>query len=573
MVCRTKLSQLAVIFPMLLAATGCGYTQQSRFQTAFLPAAPLASAAADFGQPPVIEPNPYVRDVPPLIRTSLTPPPSSFRSDELIGRAERHMQTGRRLYQEQDTERARAEFDSAVDLMLQAGEMSLADRRVWERKLESMVDTVHRYDLAGLGASVNLDEQRFDKVPLEDILQMTFPVDPNLKNKVREQALATASQLPLSMNDSVTGYIHYFMGRGHRTLVAGLERAGRYRPMIQRIFSEEGVPQELIHLAQAESGFYPRAVSRAAATGMWQFMAFRGQQYGLKQTRYSDERLDPEKATRAAARHLRDLYNQFGDWYLAIAAYNCGPGAVEKAVERTGFADFWQLRERRVLPAETTNYVPIILAMTIMAKNADEYGLVGLSPEAPLEYEDVEMTAPTHLALVSDLIEVPLSELVQMNPALLKSVAPEGYSLHVPKGLGQTLRASLERIPLLRRASWRIHKVTEGETLSSIGKRYKTTADSIAAANGAAAAQLAEGERLLIPAAVAAEKPVVKKAVRRGTRHSASKRTGHSTRAAARPRARSKSASAAPSGKPARRNSSVLARNGSGRQTSAAASN
>ena len=206
---------------------------------------------------------------------------------------------------------------------------------------------------------------------------------------------ATVSQLPLAVNDAVLGYINYFSSRGRRTLVYGLERAGRYRPMIQRVLDEEGVPQELIHLAQAESGFIPRAVSRMAAGGMWQFVAWRGQEYGLIQTPIPDERMDPEKATRAAARHLHDLYQEFGDWYLAMAAYNCGPVTVEKAVERTGYADFWELRSRGVLPAETTNYVPIILAMTIMEKNAAEYGLKDVQLDPPLEYDTVEIAAPT----------------------------------------------------------------------------------------------------------------------------------------------------------------------------------
>ena len=209
------------------------------------------------------------------------------------------------------------------------------------------------------------------------------------------------------MNDTVLGYINYFNGRGHRTIEAGLQRAGKYQAMVSRILAEEGVPQELIHLAQAESGFLPRAVSRAAAEGMWQFVKFRGNQYGLMQTPYSDERLDPEKATRAAAHHLHDLYNEFGDWYLAIAAYNCGPGAIEKAVERTGYADFWELRARGALPNETTNYVPIILAMTIMAKNAPEYGLDHITPGCAHRVRHDHNRSPTNLALISDLTDAP----------------------------------------------------------------------------------------------------------------------------------------------------------------------
>jgi membrane-bound lytic murein transglycosylase D len=346
-----------------------------------------------------------------------------------------------------------------------------------------------------------VDAARFEKAPLEDLLQMTFPVDPKLKDKVKEQVQATVSQLPLSVNDAVLGYINYFSGRGRKTLIAGLERAGRYRPLIQRILQEEGVPQELIHLAQAESGFFPRAISYKAAGGMWQFMAWRGQEYGLMRTAYTDDRFDPEKATRASARHLHDLYNMFGDWYLAMAAYNCGPVAVARAVERTGYADFWELRNRRALPEQTTNYVPIILAMTIMTKNAAEYGLEGVVPEGPLDYDTIEADAPTHLGLVADLTDAPMPELLDLNPALLKGVAPAGYVLHVPKGMGSALSASLQMIPAERRASWRMHKVSGGETLASIGKRYGMLPGSIAAANGLKQASPAAGERLLIPVA------------------------------------------------------------------------
>ena len=331
---------------------------------------------------------------------------------------------------------------------------------------------------------------------------MTFPVDPKIKGKVVDEVKGTSSQLPLIANDAVLSYINYFSGRGHRTVVAGLERAARYQPMISRILAEEGVPQELIHLAQAESGFLPRAVSNKAAVGMWQFVQFRGNQYGLHQTPLTDDRLDPEKATRAAAHHLHDLYNEFGDWYLAIAAYNCGPGNIEKAVERTGYADFWQLRDRHVLPQETTNYVPIILAMTIMTKNAAAYGLTDIHPEPALDYDTIRVSSSTHLALVGDMTDTPVSQLLEMNPALLKNIAPANYELHVPKNSGDQLQAALELFPSERRVSWRMHRVESGETLANIAQRYDIPVTSIEGANRISPNGLQAGDKLIIPVAV-----------------------------------------------------------------------
>jgi membrane-bound lytic murein transglycosylase D len=218
--------------------------------------------------------------------------------------------------------------------------------------------------------------------------------------------------------------------------------------------------------------------------------------------------MDPEKATRAAAHHLHDLYNEFGDWYLAIAAYNCGPGTVEKAVERTGYADFWELRNRGALPAETTNYVPIILAMTIMEKNAAEYNLDSVALNPPLEYDTFEISAQTSMALISDLTDTPPSEMLALNPALLKGVVPEGYSLHVPKGKGSPLMAALQMIPPAHRGTWRIHHVASGETLATIGKRFGVTSSSIMTANKLEKAEAAEGDWLMIPTALRTEAPV-----------------------------------------------------------------
>lgn len=497
---RTKTLFSVSLCAVSLISGGCGYTQASRFQNSFLPPAPRASALAalEIAEPPAVPSNLYLQDVPFL---TSNPIPRRSRADGLEQRAEQAFQRGRTYYQADDIANARQEFNTAVDLMLEASEQNPLDRQNYEKRLDEMVDSINRLDLAGMGASVDIEEAQFEKAPLEDILQMTFPVDPKLKDRVREQVAATVSQLPLMVTDPVLGYIHYFSTRGHKTLVSAMQRSGLYRPMIQRVLAEEGVPQELIHLAQAESGFMPRAISRAAAGGMWQFLAWRGREYGLLQTPYTDDRMDPEKATRAAAHHLHDLYNEFGDWYLAIAAYNCGPGTVEKAVERTGYADFWELRSRGALPAETTNYVPIILAMTIMEKNAPEYGLDGITLNAPLEYDTIDISAPTSLALISDLTDTAPSELIALNPSVLKGVVPNGYSLHVPKGKGNQLMASLQMIPQEHRIAWRIHRVAAGETVATIGKRFGVTSSSIVTANGLKNPEATEGDWLMIPSA------------------------------------------------------------------------
>lgn len=508
--------------------------QQSHFQISFLaPAAiRLTNPATAAGVSPVIvrsEHLPYLSE----IAKESKPATAAFQptaSDLLIQQAEERFQTGRRFYRSANAEAARTAFDDAITLMLRASE-NPTDRRLFESRLEEMVDTIHRDDLSGMGAAATEEVPGFDKAPLDDIVTTTFPVDPRIKGKVQSEVKLTTSALPLVVNDTVLSYINFFNGRGHRTIEAGMQRAGRYQPMVARILAEEGLPQELIHLAQAESGFLPRAVSRAAATGMWQFVKFRGNQYGLMQTPYSDDRLDPEKATRAAARHLHDLYNEFGDWYLAIAAYNCGPGAVERAVERTGYADFWELRDRGVLPKETTNYVPIILAMTIMAKNAPEYGLDQVIQDAPVEYDTVTTESLTNLALIGDLSDTPVPELLQLNPALLRSVAPANFQIRVPKGMGEQVSASLEQIPAERRASWRSHRVEQGESLAAVAKLFNLSASQIASVNDLKD-DPAPGDRLMIPVAyheLAAPVRTAKTAVRGSSRPVAAKRGAPAT--------------------------------------------
>ncbi len=502
---------------------------QQQFAMSFLPAPLPAPAPAD---EPSLPSGLYEHSMPNLAQKSLTDIDWPSEVDSRILRSQQQFEAGKKFYQRGDVADARKQFDLAIDTLLTAPE-NLPNRQKLERKLDELSESIYRYDREGLGSGEMQDEIVFDKSPIDGILEMTFPIDPNMKPKVMEEIQATVSQLPLEVNDSVLSYIHFFASeRGHKTLVAGLRRAGRYKPLIQRILDEEGVPQELIYLAQAESGFMPRAVSYKQAEGMWQFVQFRGREYGLMQTTQSDDRLDPEKATRAAARHLRDLYTHFGDWYLAMAAYNCGPGCVDKAVMRTGFADFWELRNRDALPKQTENYVPAILAITIMAKNPRDYGLEGLDLDQPIEYDTLDIKVPTNVALIADSADRPVSEIRDLNPSLLKSIAPTGYSLHIPKGTSNAIQAALENVPPDRRMTWRMHRVERGETLAQIAKDFKTPPATIAQANNSFSEAPEAGDLLIIPASYNPDAPVAKRAtVRKVVSRYASSKTARKTAA------------------------------------------
>jgi membrane-bound lytic murein transglycosylase D len=427
-------------------------------------------------------------------------PVHSPETDERLAAADRHFNLGREYYFQANLPEARREFDAAVETLLDAPD-SVPDRRRIERRLDEMCDVIYRLDVEDLGSGeTDEDAVVYDKAPIDEISHMTFPVDPNLAPKLKNELNQTASAIPLDLSDPVLGVVHYFSTeRGRKILLAGLRRSGRYRPLIERIFAEEGVPEELIYLAQAESGFLPRALSKKKAVGMWQFIAGTGDQYALAHNAAFDDRFDPEKATRAAAKFLKDLHTRYGDWYLAMAAYNCGPGAVDRAVERTGYADYWELLKRHALPKETSGYVPIIVAMTIMAKNPKDYGLDNVEVDAPIEYDSIRVTAATNLNLIADATMQPASVIRDLNPSLLKTVAPAGYEVNVPKGSAENAQTALDFIPAQNRQSWRLHHVEAGDTLAGIARLYHLPAERLLAVNRAADS-MAPGDMLLVPA-------------------------------------------------------------------------
>src|SRR4029434_760784 len=222
---------------------------------------------------------------------------------------------------------------------------------------------------------------------LENVRQSPPAIDQNRRDALEAEVRKATHDLPIELNSRVLAALDYFQkGRGRNTMSVGLERVGVYRPMIERILREEGVPLDLIYLAQTESAFLPRAISRAKARGMWQFISSRGKEYGLRQTWWIDERSDPEKSTRAAAKHLKDLYEEFDDWYLAMAAYNAGPVRIENALKKTNATTFWQLADKKALARETINYVPTILALAIIGKTPEAYGF-DVEPNTPVETE------------------------------------------------------------------------------------------------------------------------------------------------------------------------------------------
>src|SRR5438045_8050241 len=305
----------------------------------------------------------------------LLPPAVPGTKEELIAQVQQKFALGEQNYKAGHLEAARKDFDAAVDLMLESGYDLNGDPKLNEL-FHRVVDTVFADELQAFQAGDGFQEAPAVPAPIDEVAEMTFPVDPRLKDRAEEAAKNISHDLPLTVNDEVLGFLNFFQTpRGRAIVETGLRRAGRYHDMIFRVLQEEGLPQDLIYLAQAESAFQPLALSNKGARGIWQFMGWRGNEYGLRHTWWVDERQDPEKATHAAAHHLRDLYNLYGDWYLAMAAYNCGPGNVQKGIERTGYADFWELYKRNVLPRETKNYVPIINALTLIAKDAAHYNI------------------------------------------------------------------------------------------------------------------------------------------------------------------------------------------------------
>jgi membrane-bound lytic murein transglycosylase D len=423
----------------------------------------------------------------------------------IIAHAEASYASGVQNYNNDRLDAARQDFDYAVDTMLGSG-MDLKTDPALADEFDRLISAINSLEMVALKQG-NGFSQRVEPAPLDEAMsQVTFPPDPALVGKVQGELKTTQSDLPLVVNDYVAGFINYFTNNsgGHAHLLRSLERAGKYKEMISKILRDNGVPQDLIYQAVAESGFQPQAMNaKSGAGGMWQFMPF-ASSYGLVRNGYFDERFDPEKSTVAYAHYMKSLYNQFGDWYLAMAAYDWGPGNVQRVVSRTGYADFWELYRHNALPTETKNYVPGILAAIIMAKNPSQYGLTDLVPDAAVLSDTVTTSYAVDLRLVADLTGSTVPAIVALNPALLRLATPTDipYDLHVPPGTRDIYLDRIKDIPEDKRASWRFHIVKDGESIDQIADALHARATEIATFNEITPSHPMEvGDELIVPVA------------------------------------------------------------------------
>ncbi|MGD0012149.1 MAG: lytic transglycosylase domain-containing protein, partial [Terriglobia bacterium] len=319
---------------------------------------------------PAVRPLPLK---PPVALPDYPPAPGPDAADVLVSQVEALYKAGMADYGSGNLEGAKEQFDQAVEKLLESKLDVQGDDRL-SGEFDKLVEDVYAAEAAALERGDTLSPHNYVPSPLESFSGLTFPVDPRIKQQAQQEVKAVRSDLPLVSNDYVDGVLTYFQNRGRGYITTALKRLGIYQPIISGTLRKEGIPQDLIYLAALESAFNPYALSREGAKGIWQFMLGTGMLYGLKKDRWVDEREDPVKSTQAAARHLKDLYQMFGDWSLAMAAYDSGPLTVQGAVERTGYADYWTLRRLHALPTETEDYVPIFMATLMIAKDPKAYG-------------------------------------------------------------------------------------------------------------------------------------------------------------------------------------------------------
>jgi membrane-bound lytic murein transglycosylase D len=430
------------------------------------------------------------------------------------------------------TDQAESEFDAALETLLEMGLNGQTGTRLLETgDLPGHPSSAWILSLASPPRNL-VPETQSALDPDEATLEAPALLGPqDIQELNEEQAEDTTAlpepdsekhDIPIVFNDKVKTLIHHFQTRRSDVISRAFERASRHLPMMRRIFHEKGLPEDLLNLAFIESAVNPRATSRAKAAGIWQFMPSTGRRYGMQRSFWLDERRDPEKSTRGAAEYLKQLYEMFGEWPLALAAYNAGEGKIQAAIKRQRTRDYWRLR----LPRETRYFVPAFMAMTIIAREPEQYGF-SPPPEAAPEVDLVSVDQPTDLKIIAEAAATTLEEIQELNPELIRWATPSGmpqYALRIPAGRRDEFLEALERVPPGERITWIRHTIRKGETPTSIARRYGVDLRSVLDLNGLRKrhASLRPGASLLIPpmparsGGVGAEAPRQVRTVARG---------------------------------------------------------
>lgn len=486
-------SKLGLFLLAVLALTSCQTARRSK----------------SLGRPSqaLLAPQPLpLSPTPPILKELYRPgtaPAKVVDVSQLIDQAEDYYTAGLDDYQSGDMGKAKQEFDNALSVLLESRLGVLNDNRLTE-EFDLLEDNINSMELAAIEQGNSLSAHQYVPTPIESFSGLTFSANRGAMQRMRAEMLSIHSDIPLVTNQSVSGAVAYLAQHARGYVTSVLERLGKYGPMISEALRENGLPHDLLYLPGPESAYDPRAVSRKGARGLWQLMAETAELYGLRVNRSVDEREDPYRSTQVAARDLKSLYKTFGDWYLALAAYDSGPGTVQRAIARTGYANYWTLRRLHALPPETESYVPVFLATALIAKDPHAYGF-DVKPEAPIEADHVRVSVPTDLRLISDLIDYPADELAALNPELKTWRTPAddpGFILNLPRGTESLFEKRVATVPVAERRWWRAHKVTARDTLQSVAAAYHVSRVRLAEVNHLSFRDdLPQGFYLLIPLA------------------------------------------------------------------------
>jgi membrane-bound lytic murein transglycosylase D len=477
----------------------------------------VVPALSVYGQIPA---GSSARDIPTAVQKS------EEQVSKVITSAEVHFRQGKLNLEDNKRDQARDEFDKAVDSILESGLDVRASQRLQSFYLE-LVERIYREEVpVGHGpSSANITElvaqnngappvvqkndppqigfrdQKFEPSPLDELSKLVLTPEEQNVSSDDVLALEQAKQnvnFGFTINPLIQQYMNYYQGRGRTTMESGLRRSGQYMKLARQIYKEEGVPVDITWLGQVESAWRPKAVSWAAASGLWQFVPGTGRQFGLRQTAYIDERNSFEQATRASAKYLKSLASRYnGNWELAMAAYNTGAGNIDRAISRAGTANFWAIYP--YIAQETRNYVPNILATILIAKNPEKYGFKGIRPDPPMAYDVVQVSNATSLQLVAESTDASVDSIRSLNPELRRDTTPRGeaYNVRVPGGKGKQFLALLKRIPSERRDSARVISVAPGEDLQQVANRTGVSLGQLQAMNSGV--DLKTTSKLVVP--------------------------------------------------------------------------